>query len=70
MHDLVSSGHVAQALGISLSYLRKLERTGITPPAQRVAGLDRRIYRREEIEDIRRLLAERRKNGRPDRPAA
>ena len=71
MSNLVSSGEVARQLGVSQSLLRLLEREGATPPAQRVAGLNRRVYTVGEIEFLRRLIAERRaKSGRPDRPAA
>lgn len=57
---LVSTGEVARELGVSVSFLRKLELIGVSPPAQRIAGLDRRVYRPEDIEALRQVIATRR----------
>lgn len=60
MSELMSSGEVARQLGISLSLVRKLEREGVTPPARRVAGVDRRVYTTIEVEALRQIIADRR----------
>ncbi len=60
MAPLVSTGEVAKELGVSVSFLRKLELVGASPPAQRIAGLDRRVYRPEDVEALRQVIADRR----------
>ncbi len=57
---VMSTGQAARELGVSPSLLRKLEGLGLAPRAQRVTGLDRRIYSSNEIEVLRRVIAERR----------
>jgi len=60
MSQVMSTGTVARALGCSTSLLRHLERIGATPPARRIAGLDRRVYTSIELEALRKIIAERR----------
>ncbi len=60
MAPLASTGEVAKQLGVSVSFLRKLELVGASPPAQRIAGLDRRVYRPEDVEALRQVIANRR----------
>ena len=60
MIEVMSTGTVAKALGVSTSLLRKLEKDGVTPPAQRISGLDRRFYTEVEVEALRQILADRR----------
>ena len=48
-----SIGGAAQLLDVSLSLIRKLERSGLIPPAPRLAGSDRRVYSRTDIEAIK-----------------
>ncbi len=60
MTRLMSTGQVARQLGVSVSLLRKLEAIGASPPAQRVAGLNRRFYTAQEVEVLREIIAERR----------
>ncbi len=60
MPPLVSTGEAAKELGVSVSFLRKLELIGVSPPAQRIAGLDRRVYRSEDVEALRQVIANRR----------
>ena len=60
MSQVMSTGTVAKALGISTSLIRKLEKDGVTPPAQRISGLDRRVYSAEDVEVLRKILANRR----------
>ncbi len=60
MGELFSTGGAAKQLGVSQGQLRKLERLGVTTPAHRLAGSDRRIYTAGEVETIRRILADRR----------
>ncbi len=51
---------VAERLGVSPSGVRRWERIGWIPPATRVAGSGRRLYRPTDIEEIRqRVEAER-----------
>ncbi len=57
---VMSTGQAARELGVSQSFLRKLETIGAAPPAQRIAGLDRRLYSAPEVEALRRIIAERR----------
>ena len=60
MSQVMSTGQAARELGVSPSLLRKLERIGVAPPAQRVVGLDRRLYSNDEVEALRRIIADRR----------
>ncbi len=60
MSQVMSTGTVAKHLGVSTSLLRHLEKIGATPPAQRVDGLNRRIYSEAEVEVLRQILADRR----------
>ncbi len=60
MSGMVSTGEAARQLGVSMSLLRKLESIGVTPPAQRIAGLDRRVYTPIEVEELRKIIADRR----------
>ncbi len=48
-----SIGGAAKLLQVSPSLLRKLELQGIIPPAPRLAGSDRRVYTRTDIEAIK-----------------
>ena len=59
-NELMSTGQVARELGVSTSLLRLLEKTGVTPRAQRIAGLDRRAYSAGEVETIRQIIEQRR----------
>ncbi len=58
---MVTSGEAARQLGVSTSLLRKLEALEVTPPARRLARF--RIYTPEEIEALRRIIADRRVRG-------
>jgi len=60
MGELFSTGGAAKELGVSMSQLRKLERLGVTAPAHRLAGSDRRVYDAQQMEALRRILASRR----------
>ena len=55
---MVTSGEVAKELGISTSLIRKLELTGVTPKARRLSRF--RIYSPVEIEELRKIIADRR----------
>jgi DNA-binding transcriptional MerR regulator len=66
MAELMSIGGLAAAVHRSPSRLRQLERAGVLPPATRLVGSDRRAYRPEDVETIRRILAERDARRRPD----
>ncbi len=59
---------VAERLGVSPSGVRRWERIGWIPPATRVAGSGRRLYRPNDIEEIReRVEAERAARQHSDR---
>ncbi len=60
MPELMSSGEAARRLDVSVSFLRKLESLGVTQPARRLAGFDRRFYSAEDVEQLRQVIAERR----------
>ncbi len=65
----LSIGGVAQALGVSPSGLRKLEKLGVIPPAARLVGSDRRLYRLGDVEMIRERVKERESTRRTAREA-
>jgi len=54
----ITSGEAARMLGISTSLIRKLELTGVTPKARRLSRF--RIYSPVEVEELRKIIAERR----------
>ena len=60
MAQVMSIGQAARELGVSPSLMRKLEILGVAPPAQRIAGLDRRLYSAQAVEELRKIIAERR----------
>jgi len=60
MIEVMSTGTVAKHLGVSTSLLRHLEKIGVAPRAQRIAGLDRRLYSAQEVEALRQIIANRR----------
>lgn len=60
MSDLYSTGGAAKVLGCSPSLLRKLELLGVTAPAHRLSGSDRRVYDAKQLEALRRVIADRR----------
>ncbi len=68
MSELYSTGGAAAKLGCSPSLLRKLEFLGVTQPAHRLAGSDRRAYDAEQVEQLRTLLDQR--NAAPRRRTA
>jgi len=70
MAQVMSTGTVAKHLGVSTSLLRHLEKIGAIPPAQRIAGLDRRIYTPSEMEALRRIIAARRARETQAEPVA
>ncbi len=67
MAQLMSTGQAARQLGVSVSLLRKLEAIGASPPAQRVAGLNRRFYTSNEVEMLREIIEQRRASQQPRR---
>ncbi len=69
MNDrMVTSGEVARQLGIRTSLIRKLEALEVTPPARRLSRF--RVYSPDEIEALRRILADRRARQSPQLEAA
>lgn len=56
----VGIGYLADALGVSPSTVRLWERRGDIPPADRITGSDRRIYRVVDVEMLREQAARRR----------
>jgi transcriptional regulator with XRE-family HTH domain len=67
---VMSTGQAARELGVSQSLLRKLELIGVAPRAQRIAGLDRRLYSTQEVEELRQIIADRRASQSPEPEAA
>ncbi len=60
-HDeFLSIGAAAQALGVSPAGIRKWEKLGVIPPAARLVGSDRRLYRLEDVEVIRQRVRDKR----------
>ncbi len=62
MEHQSTTGEVARRLGVSVSYLRKLETLEVTPPARRLARF--RVYTVAEVEALRRILDDRRRDRR------
>ena len=63
----LSIGGAAETLGVSPSTLRLWETKGVIPPAERMAGSDRRVYDRADL-DALRPIAEERRRQRPSIP--
>ncbi len=57
----LSIGGVAETLGVSTSTLRLWETKGLIPPASRLGGSDRRVYDRADLEVLRPIAEERRR---------
>ena len=70
MIEVMSTGTVAKHLGVSTSLLRHLEKIGVAPRAQRIAGLDRRVYTVSDLEILRQIIADRRARGNRAEPIA
>jgi len=56
----LSTGGLAERLGISHTRIRQLEREGTIPPAQRLMPSDRRMWPVEDVPAIAERLRERR----------
>ena len=56
----IGIGPLAEALGVSKSFIRKMEAEGTLPPSARLAGSDRRVYLRGDVELLREQAARRR----------
>ncbi len=57
---LYSVGGVATKLSVSRTFLRQLEIEGAIPQPYRLVGSDRRCYTAAQLEETRRVIAERR----------
>ncbi len=57
--QLLSIGALARLLDRTPSLVRKLERDGVLPPALRLAGSNRRVYRPEDVRRIQEIHARR-----------
>ena len=68
IEPMLTSGEVARQLGVSVSLLRKLETQQVTPPARRLSRF--RIYTADEVEELRRIIADRRARQPPQLEAA
>ncbi len=53
--QLLTSGDVARELGVSVEYLRRLEREGKIPKAKRLLN-SRRVYTQDDLERLREIL--------------
>ena len=58
---LLSVGGVAAALGVSPSTLQNWERRGISPPAARLGGSNRRVYSLADLDALMTIAEERRR---------
>lgn len=58
----LSIGAVAETLGVSQSTLRLWETKGVTPPANRLGGSERRVYDLADLEALRPIAEERRRH--------
>lgn len=56
---LISTGELARRVGISVSMVRKLEKIGAIPPADRLLGSDRRVYRGDDVTVVREAIEKR-----------
>ncbi len=63
--ELLSIGGVAALVGRSPALLRMMEEAGEIPPALRLVGSGRRVYRVEDLPRIKEAIANRRGAGRP-----
>jgi len=54
-------GPAAAALGVAPSTLRLWETKGLIPPAERTGGGDRRLYDRADLDRLRPIAEERRR---------
>ena len=55
---LISTGGVAQRLGVPTSTLKFWERRGEIPAASRIEGSDRRVWRERDLEQIAKRVQE------------
>ncbi len=65
---MVTSGEAAKELGVSVALIQKLERLGVIPPARRLNRF--RVYDETEVEQLRRIIADRRASQSPQLEAA
>lgn len=56
----MSIGLVAARVGVSASGIRRLEASSAIPKSERVAGLDRRFWRADQLPAIKEAIASRR----------
>ncbi len=59
--SLVSTGEIAKRLGVSVALVQKLERNGQLPPALRIEGNPRRVWRSDDWPLIRAKFEARRR---------
>ena len=57
----LSVGGAAAAIGVSPSTLHAWERRGVTPPAPRLGGSNRRVYDVADLEALRTVAEDRRR---------
>ncbi len=57
----LSVGGVAAVIGVSPSTLQNWERRGVTPPAARLGGSNRRVYDASAVEALRTVAEDRRR---------
>ena len=60
----ISSGGLAKALGVSLTSVKNLDRSGQIVSSSRIAGSGRRVWRISDVPVIERQVRELRENGR------
>ncbi len=57
----LSVGGAAAAIGVSPSTLQNWERRGVTPPASRLSGSNRRVYDVADLAALRTVAEDRRR---------
>ncbi len=64
LSPLISIGGVAREMGVSTTAVRKWESLGLIPPAIRTEPGSRRVYRVDDLEEIRQRISAKRAAGR------
>ncbi len=58
--ELLGPGELAARTGYSVSGIKKLERLGIIPPAARLVGSGRRVWKGSDVSVIQERIRQRR----------
>lgn len=58
--ELLGPGELGSRIGYSVSGVKKLERLGVIPPASRMVGSNRRVWKGSDLPVIQERIKERR----------